>query len=272
MNRSYKRLPRSAFSPLLITARLRCGVVSDGFLPIDSILYFAQHRMALGPQLVTLPRQMVSVGEGAGALPLERCEEHGPHWYYAASFARWPEHVAHGVDHWTKRLDGQYVDLMERLSAKVTTGSGSYRGYRMPVAYRHALSISWCVRGEPERIRKLLGLMTHLGKKADQGWGAVIEWTVEPAAEDWSVHDASGAPTRAIPGDGAMLYGFRPPYWLPRNQARCVMPQIAWTTMTAGRELGIPLAESARSRPSGIPERTLRLYDQDSERLIRRKK
>lgn len=39
--------------------------------------------------------------------------------------------------------------------------------------------------------------------------------------------------------------------------------------LTVYRELGIPLAESARPRPSGIPERTLRLWRADWERLIR---
>jgi CRISPR type IV-associated protein Csf3 len=100
----------------------------------------------------------------------------------------------------------------------------------MPTPYRHALAVSWCVVGEPEQIRALLQLVTHLGKKTEMGWGAVADWSVEPSSVDWSVRDAAGRLMRPVPAETGMLYGYRPPYWHPRNQTTCEMPSLAEAT------------------------------------------
>lgn len=102
--------------------------------------------------------------------------------------------------------------------------SGRYKGYHMPVYYRHAQAVDWYVVGHRESISALLWHATALGKKTAQGWGAVTRWEVEPAVEDWSVHGPSGRLMRAIPREGGMLHGFRPSYWAPRNQAPCALP------------------------------------------------
>lgn len=223
-----RRARRNSYVPLMITARLRCGIISDGLLPIDSVLYFAQHRQARpGEQVITRSREHAIVSDGPlDVLPLKRLRGDQPDWYYAASCAQWPTVVADGVDHWTKRIDSRYIDLLEPQTAKLSTSGGRYRGYRMPVAYRHALALTWYVVGEPARIRSLLALMTHLGKKTAMGWGAVIEWTVEPHGEDWSVIGPTGLLMRPVPDAMGLLYGFRPPYWLPRHQAPCRLPTL----------------------------------------------
>lgn len=223
-----RRIARKAsYQPLLITARLRCGVISDGLLPIDAALYYAQHRLARpGERVRSLPMSSsVSAvpGDPPLVLPIQRLNGQSPKWYYAASCARWSTPWTDGTDHWTKRADSRYVDLVQ-TSARVPVSGGRYRAYRMPVTYRHALSVSWCVVGEPIQIRALLALVTHLGKKTEMGWGAVIDWTVEPSAEDWSVQTADGCRTRPVPDSSGLLYGYRPPYWHPRNQTPCLLP------------------------------------------------
>lgn len=214
------------YQPLIVTARLRCGVISDGLLPLDSILYYAQHRARMpGERIASRVRdRTVDAQGGAGVLPLQVLDGHGPHWYYAASCAVWPEAVADGVDHWTKRIDSRYVELLERQRARVPTSGGRYRAYRMPVAYRHALAVTWYAVGQLERVRDLLALVTHLGKKREMGWGAVIEWQVAPHDEDWSVVGPEGQVMRPVPDPSGVLYGYRPPYWLPRHQAPCRLP------------------------------------------------
>lgn len=222
---------KASYRPLVITARLRCGIVSDGLLPIDAILYYAQHRQANpGGRIMTTSRASAQVwGEGVLplVLPIQRLNGGRPEWYYAASCARWSEPAAEGLDYWTKRVDVAQAHFVE-TTARVPISGGRYRAYRMPTPYRHALGVSWCVVGEPEQIRGLLHLVTHLGKKTEMGWGCVMEWSVEPASEDWSVRATDGSLTRPVPVDaGGILYGYRPPYWHPRNQTMCEMPSYA---------------------------------------------
>lgn len=225
--RGYTRLPRSAFEPVKITAILQCAVICDPFLPIDAVLYYMAHREAFRPQEYTIPgASNLRYSISARALPLARCEEHGPQWYYAASFAQWPEVVADGSDHWNKRFDVGLSDMVDfkGRSESVVIGSGPYKAYHMPVFYRHALEVWWYAMGEPNAIRRLLSCCTHLGKKTSQGWGSVLDWRIEPHPEDWSVHGTAGQLMRAIPCETGVLTGFRPSYWLRDNQTICAVP------------------------------------------------
>jgi hypothetical protein len=68
-------------------------------------------------------------------------------------------------------------------------------------------------------------LAAHLGKKWSQGWGAVLQWDVEPWPEDWSVTGPGGRLMRAVyDPEGTTQYGIRPSYWHPRNQFPCRLP------------------------------------------------
>lgn len=223
----YNRPKASAYTPLRIRAYLRCGVVGDSTLPIDAVLYYAEHRHALGPQMLTISggENMPKTYSGC-VLPIMRVNEDGPLWYYAASFAQWPEHTE-GKDHWNARIDTQYLDLVDfgKRKARVDVGSGEYKSYHMPVFYRHAAYIDWYVRGLKPEIEARLAHMTHLGKKTSQGWGRVARWAVEDWPEDWSVRGPMGRLMRAIPASSGVLTGFRPSYWLPKNQGLCEMPE-----------------------------------------------
>lgn len=217
----------ASYQPLKVTARLRCGVIADGLLPLDAVLYFAAHRRAFpGERIVSLSRDLVpSSDERVPLLPLKRVPTGtSPDFFYAASAAQWPAETTEGIAHWTKQFRTRYTDLLEPPRAKLNTSGGAYRGYRMPVAYRHALALTWFVVGEPIEIRELLALVTHLGKKTVQGWGAVIDWTVAPHDHDWSVTGPNGEVMRPVPQEGGILHGVRPPYWLPRHQLPCALP------------------------------------------------
>lgn len=223
---TFQRLPRSAFEPMRITAHLQCGVITDASLAIDSILYYQAMRERYGHQDATY-----SGGEHSNAvtgvqLPLMRCEEHGPMWYYAASFAQW-SHVAEGSDHWNCRFDNSLVGLIDFRGrrGKIDISSSQYKAYHMPVFYRHALSVTWYAVGSIPHVREMLAHCSHLGKKASQGWGAVLRWDISAWPHDWSVRGENGELMRAIPASEGLYTGFRPSYWLPKNQTVCAMPE-----------------------------------------------
>lgn len=219
---------RERYEPLKITAWLQTGVVGDPLLPIDAVIYYAAHRELLAPRVASHSGAFtVAETPDQVILPLAVVNGTTAQWFYAASSAQWPIATVEGADHWTCRFDAGLSDLIEpRPKARIDTASGRYRGYRMPIYYRHAISVSWYVRGDREILTSLLCDVTHLGKKISQGWGAILRWQVEPSTEDWSVTGPAGALMRPIPttDPDAPLIGYRPPYWHPRRQAPCRMP------------------------------------------------
>lgn len=222
----YHRVPRSEMQPLRIRAWLQCGVISDRFLPLDSILYYHAMREQYGEQIVTFPGADHEIRNQSVSLPIARCEEHGPMWYYASSVAQWPKHTASGSDHWNCRFDLSLVDLVDWRGRKprVEMASGPMKSYHMPVFYMHALYVDWFVFAHRPAIEHLLPFVTQLGKKSSQGWGAVSRWEVDPWHADWSVHNDEGSLMRAVPSDSGLLIGFRPSYWMPKNQTTCLLP------------------------------------------------
>lgn len=209
------------YEPLKITAYPRCGIITDEYLPIDGILFYAAMRQAYGAQVLTTPGKVPAVI--AVDLPLEKRIINGE-WLYAASFAQW-EKPADGQGFWVKRFDRKqsgFIDFGKRRG-KVIVEQGRYKAYRMPAFYRHALSVSWYVVGDKAEIENLLAHVTHIGKKTAQGNGRIITWQVESWPHDWSI-TRDGELMRAVPNEAGILYGVRPSYWLSENQVLCKLP------------------------------------------------
>jgi CRISPR type IV-associated protein Csf3 len=218
--------------PLRIMAHLRTGVVTDRWLPLDTILLYQASRDAYGAQVATLPggeTEKQDVG-----MPLAIIHPDTPYWYYACSWAQpQPWWVAEGRDHWNKRFDQGFAHLVDFGSrrGKVIIEQGQYKAYHMPVFYRVADRVEWYCIGDRERIEALLSTVTHIGKKRSQGWGRVIQWEIEPWPEDWSVwHNGQltrGVPAGDVAGKGTfdfVHYGLRPSYYRQENQMMVAMP------------------------------------------------
>jgi CRISPR type IV-associated protein Csf3 len=216
----------------MVRAWLQSGVVADGYLPLDAVVYAALMRELRGPKGASAPGAHALNQElgGVGArMPFERRNCSTEQWYYACSFAQWPEAVANGKDYWSKRFDAPLSSLVDFRGrrGRIVTGSGRYKGYRHPVYYRHALYVDWYCVGRAAELRRLLAWCSHLGKETGEGWGAVLRWEVSPWLADWSETDVNGRLMRAIPDpSGSRLYGIRPSYWSPRHQFPCRLPEL----------------------------------------------
>lgn len=210
------------FENLKITAYLQCGVVSNNWIPLDAILFYIAMRKRYGSQDITIPGGKQE-SKADVELPFEHREKLGE-WYYACSFAEWPELVTDGSDHWNKKFDSRYVEYLE-WTGKLVINRGQFRAYHMPVFYRHALTLTWYAVGDKKEIERLLPFVTHIGKKYSQGWGRVLSWQVDEIDKDWSEEKANQA-MRSIPAENGILYGIRPSYWLRENQIDCKLPKI----------------------------------------------
>ena len=248
---TFQRLSRSAFEPMRITAQLQCGVIADAALPIDAILYYQAMREKYGYQEATFPGENHVNAVTGVHLPLARCEEHGPQWYYAASFAQWCG-IAEGSDHWNCRFDQSLAHLIDFRGkrGKIDISSSAFKAYHMPVFYRHALIVTWYAMGSVPHVRGLLEHCSHIGKKTAQGWGSVLRWEIGPWPSDWSVRGPRGELMRAIPATGGLLMGYRPSYWLPKNQARCAAPAVASTNLLSTLAGGTTTSATAESGSS----------------------
>lgn len=217
---------------LKITAVLQDGRVAgvDPWFPLDSILA-AMWMRKNRPDLAYAPIDDTSKMIDAD-LPLAR-RGLGEKWYWACSFNRGKK-VKEYVTHWHKRQDDnleKYINFGKRRG-KINHKSGKYKAYRMPLVVQVFDRLVWHAVGNAEQVRELCSMVTHIGKKPSQGYGAVAEWIVEPWGKDWSVIDDSCRPTRAIPITEGVeypfptrVYGIRPPYWFEGYRTLCIMPE-----------------------------------------------
>lgn len=226
--------------PIIITAYLRCGVVSDPWLPLDGVLLYevARRQTGGGPD-ASLPGTgtLRAISAPTPKLPLLKVHD-DQYWYYACSFAEWGQPYAEGRDYWNKRNDvDKFLDMLSRDVHRLDVGSGRYKSYHMPVFYRVAPWVRWWAIGEIDAIRDLLGGILALGKKRAYGWGRVIRWTVDETDQDRSLW-VGPIPQRAIPvthlaghhwqghaEPRTMQWSFRPPYYESANFATCYMPE-----------------------------------------------
>lgn len=223
------------FIPLRIRAWLRCGVISDEFLPLDAIIYYQAVREKYGEQDYSRSGQGVIHEGGDIVLPFSKVNQDSEAWFYACSFAQWSRPMALGNEAYSKRFDLaksiDFVDFGNKVG-KVDTMRGRYKNYRNDVYYRHALYVDWYAKGDKEEIERLLSFCTHIGKKASQGWGEVIRWEVVEWHESWAIRDAQNRLMRAVPIESSRtkyVYGIRPSYWLPKHQFPVVMPLQNYT-------------------------------------------
>jgi len=223
------------FEPLAVRARLRTPVVCDEWLPLDGILLYQAHRDLDGDRALTLPGAYTT--SGVAALPVKKHHWGKGDFYYRSSFAQWGPYVD-GRDHWNKRFDAGFADLVDFKGrrGRVIIEQNTYKAYHVPVYYRSALFVEWYCLADRQAISHLLSTATHIGKKISQGWGRVVSWSIEPVQDDWSVWREEklmrGVPVEefaetghAFPiGARIALYGVRPSYWKAGNQIQLVMP------------------------------------------------
>lgn len=213
---------------LKIRAYLQTQIVSDRFLPLDSILHAILCRQKHKTQILTESKAQ-SVEE---LLPIKIAEQGESYWYYHASFAIWSDDMREGETYKTKRSDFQNNLLFVKDNKKIETAKGQFKDYMIAINYRFASYVEWhIVATDTEKIIKLLQFCTALGKEISNGFGQVLKWEITEMESDFSIHKNDKL-TRAVPvtrlDDLSNLHGFRygirPSYWLPKHQFVCKMP------------------------------------------------
>lgn len=215
------------FKQLRIRAYLQSPVVSDQFLPLDSILYFHLVRMIMGPQDYSKPGESV-VREGANVtLPFKKGGRKDETWFYHCSFAQWPDHMIEQKSFKTKQGDWlKHSDFLNNKVSRIDTKRGKFKAFHINMYCRSAIYIDWYCVGIPEKICNLLKFCTNIGKNAGDGWGAVLKWEIIEWPEDWSIRGFNNKLMRNVPAKNGFLYGIRPSYWNQKHIIPCKMPDF----------------------------------------------
>ena len=215
------------FKNLRIRAYLKTGVISDQYLPLDGVMYYHLVRREMGEELITKSRES-NVRQGANiTLPIKKSGPKNDLWFYACSFAQFPESVVE--DSSFKVKSGDWLKHSQHFNAKkkIDIQRGKFKNAHIKLYYRHCEYIDWYSVGWPDKIAELLQFCTNLGKNTGDGWGEVLRWEVKEWPEDWSVRGIGNKLMRNVPlkQDGrGIMYGMRPSYWNPRHIAVCKMP------------------------------------------------
>jgi hypothetical protein len=213
------------FKQLRIRAYLQTGVISDQFLPLDSILYYHLVRRTFGEEIITKPGES-NVRQGANiTLPIKKGGRKDDTWFYHCSFAQWPDSVIEDSSFKVKQGDWlRHTNFLEDRMKRVDIQRGKNKAYHIKMYYRHCNYVEWYCVGWPDKILELLQFCTNIGKNGGDGWGVVKNWEVQEWPEDWSVRGFGNKLMRAVPADGGYLYGVRPSYWNSRHIFPCKMP------------------------------------------------
>lgn len=211
--------------PLRVRAYLQDGRVAGGdpWLPLDGILAWAWMRDRHPEELFNSGGRLIFAAPPD--LPLARLGE-GDDWFWACSFNTRPS-LGEYIKHWHKRFDLAYERYLASPPRRIGVGSGRYRSYRMPLPILLFDCLEWFAVGDRDEVLRLCRLVTHVGKKVSQGFGAVDRWEVVPWPHDWSL-EREGELTRPLPASlsseprGRLVYyGIRPPYWDTDNWRLC---------------------------------------------------
>lgn len=139
---------------------------------------------------------------------------------------------------WKKRWASRHDALADfkKSKRKVHTGKGALKSYDMPLPLHNIKTVWFYFQGDAKKVEYLIKRhLTGIGKKISQGFGFFKGFEIKPAARQ-TFDDIL---LRPIPVASAINYpytdtnsyvikycGFRPSYYLPENQAKCIYPSF----------------------------------------------
>lgn len=218
---------------LKITAKLLDGRVNsnDGLFNLDSILAYAW--MLIHHPDILQNRDLRIDNLIEPDLPLAKDED--GRWKTSVGFyIQYEERI----EYWHKKINDfdalTYVNF-EGKRGKINSQSGEFKAYRMPQLIRVVSDIQFYCVGDPDEIRRLLSLITNIGKKGSQGYGYVREWVIEEIENDYSDIGPYGI-MRPKPFTGEYLdtgesylikkIRLKPPYHLHVDRVPCIIPNV----------------------------------------------
>lgn len=217
--------------PLIVRAKLTTPYVPaepDGSCHLDSILSWAV--------LAHLPYPVRTGGYEAPTVPLPLklswVRDGVPLW--AVSDLRPQGDLLRDQAYWHKRYPTDQLHYMTKTRANVR--AGKWKEYRIPMGTVVDAELRAVCVGNRGKLKELLAHVSHVGKKASQGYGRVGEWEVEPLGVPEEDAEEAALRARAVPLDYATRHGrtveegwrmyrggWSAPYWFAKNHTAVVV-------------------------------------------------
>lgn len=221
----------SQFTNIKIRAYLQSEVITDGYCPLDGVIFYHFIREKFGVQHRTSPMKSDVARYSKMDLPILKHLTDKDCWFYACSFAQWHKKAKYSKRMKTRRFDTEsaikYVDFGKRRD-RVELKKGPTKNYFINDYTISSPYVDWYLVANRPELEKYLPFVQHIGKKSS---GAVARWTVEDFEHDWSIRGfADNRLTRCVPikKENTPVYGIRPSYWHPRHQFKVVLPKVSF--------------------------------------------
>lgn len=221
------------YNNLKIRIYLQSEVITDGFCPLDGVLYYHSVREEMGVQHRSKSLASNIPAYQAIDLPILKIntKSETKDWYYACSFAQWAKSAKHSKTMKTRRFDSQnaakFVDWGKK-KAKVNLKSGQLKNYYITEYTISSPYVDYYCHAVKDHLERLLPFVQHIGKKSS---GAVKRIEVQDWHSDWSIRgydDNKLMRTVPVRNQNAPIYGLRPSYWLPHHQTNVALPDVAF--------------------------------------------
>lgn len=157
-----------------------------------------------------------------------------PEGYFLASWMQFDEDLAvEFTQTWKKRWANQHDHLADfgKKVKKVRINAGDYKSYDMPIVLQNVKEVWFYFASENvDRVRSLLtNHLWGIGKKTAQGYGEIESFEIEEIEVNPFLTSilrptpVNSSDLKNLTNLSVKMMGFRPPYWLPENQAFCLV-------------------------------------------------
>lgn len=200
------------------------------WIHFDSLIQYLCTREALGEDFYNLPTNHLFNFQKM-TLPLKRTGD-----VYHASVGIYDNPKLKSSKIY-KRFEEYFIHHHPKLlGRKYNIGSGYYRNHMIILPFVITDKVTFYGCGIIREIERLIGHLTHLGKKTSIGGGKILKRKVREVEVDHSFyHDEYGV-MRPIPhqlgnrallreGQTIMRTAYKPPYWDKRNVELCFVPK-----------------------------------------------
>lgn len=204
--------------------------LTSPWIHLDGVLQYLCLRDCLGEDFYDLPTNYIfSFDEFQ--LPLQRT---GGVYHASVGIYRAPKLKRSMI---YKRFEDYMIHYHPKLCRKkYRTNMGHFKDWMVSLPFIVTDEVTFYGCGDMTEVRRLLGHMTHLGKKTVIGGGRIRGLRVEGTDEDYSFYHPEYGVMRPIPshlklpgtirrGSVLMMLPYKPPYWYKGNVTFCIAPK-----------------------------------------------
>lgn len=216
------------YKTLFVIAKTSSPVITDGFLPLDSILFYYNNLYTLPSNPITLPSSYAQTIVESVRMPIAIINDGKEDWYYKCSFAFWSEPIAFDKTQMAKRFDAhaaeRFIDFKGKRG-RVDLDKGHLKNYFIEDFCLHSNEIAWLIECDEHWLKGVLNVSKGIGKKAAHGYGSVMRWDIHELSCTYD-DISEQILMRSIPtaNNEEILYGIRPSYWHQSNIFPVAMP------------------------------------------------